>query len=388
MKKYFRHIAFFLLLSGCIRPFEFDVLTYKELVVVDAHLSDSLMVHSVNLSFTYPIDEDAANPILGATVFVLDDQGNQFDYSEGINGNYQSTLAYQAEVGRKYRLSINYGSKEYQSKWMELISSPPIDSVYYKFTEQPSEEFGRNLRGIQFFLDSHDDAGKSKYFRYEWEETYKIIVPYPSSYDYDISTRTWTYRDTPVGICYESGNSNQFILANSLGSTTNRITEMPIRYHDEYSQALRDRYYIHVRQYSFDSETYNYYRRLKENIEGGGSLFDKQQGSIIGNMEAIHDAAEPVLGYFEVAGISQHSIFVNKRDLPKAYPRSPYIYYCFNSLISTTPDSVHYYLTLGDKYQIVNLLLNPGQNQADIAPINCTDCSWYAPVQPPDFWKD
>jgi hypothetical protein len=44
---------------------------------------------------------------------------------------------------------------------------------------------------------------------------------------------------------------------------------------------------------------------VQENNEFAGSLFDKQKGSVYGNMMSLDDESIPVLGFFEVAGVSE-----------------------------------------------------------------------------------
>ena len=370
------------LLTGCILPFEYESLSYEKAIVVDGRFTNQKEYQQVSITYTYPINEQSTTPVTGASVQVTDNKGNSFDLVETSSGVYRTIDSIQGTPGNEYQLrfTLKDGSR-YESVPSTLLISPPIDSIYDRYAELPSELKNRNEGGIQFFVDVHDEANLAKYFRYEWEETYVIHVPYPSNFIYYSESNTWEPREVGVGTCYKTNYSNQLILGNSVGSKVNRLSEFPIRFVSGENESLRTRYSILVRQYVIDDNAYNYFRKLRESVESGGTLFDKQQGAVLGNIISTDHPEEQVLGYFEVAGVTERREFFKFLDLDIQLKRPSFIYSCFNTLIETTRDSVAFY------YEQGMLIVNDNNpDPIQMAPVNCSDCSWYASTNKPDFW--
>ena len=378
-------------LISCIKPFDYESVSYEKVIVVDGQFTDRKDLHKVSLHYTYPIHTKEPVPISGASMEIVDSQGNSFSLIETSSGIYRSMDSIAGTQGEEYQLRFSLSDgKSYESIPSKLFQSPPIDSIYDQYAELPSEIKNRNEGGIQFFLDVHDEANLAKYFRYEWEETYVIHVPYPSNVVYHEEDSTWEERIEPIGTCYQTNYSNQLILGNSIGSKTNRLSEFPIRFVSGENETLRSRYSILVRQYVLNDNAYNYYRKLRESIESGGTLFDKQQGAILGNIISKDSEQEPVLGYFEVSGITESRVFFNYLDLDQQLRRPKFIFPCLNATIETTRDSTIFYMEVYGGLLIVEdkQTMIPGELDIVLAPQGCSDCSWYATTVKPDFWKN
>jgi hypothetical protein len=79
-----------------------------------------------------------------------------------------------------------------------------------------------------------------------------------------------------------------------------------VRFVTDNERRLVFQYLLIVRQFAINQDAYVYYQSVQENNEFSGSLFDQQKGSIYGNVKSIDDKSLPVLGYFEVAGVSEN----------------------------------------------------------------------------------
>ncbi|MDH5397651.1 MAG: DUF4249 domain-containing protein [Cyclobacteriaceae bacterium] len=393
MRKTNKRILLFIaplwLLTSCVKPFDYESVSYEKLIVVDGSVTDVEKPHRVKLQYTYPINQNSIMPIQNATVWVQDGKGNRYPFMESEKGEYLSA-PFAGISGESYQLHFTTtDGKVYESSAVTLKKSPPIDSIYNRYAELPSDELHRNEGGLQFFIDTHDDKGEARHFRYEWEDTYLIRVPYPSNFHYYPENNTWEMREEQVGTCYTSSQSTRIILGNMQGKSQNRLAEVPIHFVSQENPTLRNRYTILIRQYSLDENTYNYYKKIKESIESGGSLFDKQQGSIPGNIERTDNPREPVLGYFEVAGITEMRTFFDyTRDLKDKLKKPVFPYYCRDQLILTTNDSVAYYYNQNRTLVVVNDLGMPFEPSMELAPRECADCSYYASTKKPDFWVD
>lgn len=373
--------------TGCTKPFDVESFSFNKVIVVDGLITDELSYNQVHLSYTYPIGQKGNSPLSGAEVWVESEDGSMLDFEELTPGTYQSVSQFAAETGKYYQLffTTNEGLT-YQSDKSTAIKSPPIDSIYNKYVQIALEDSESNDAGIQFFIDTHDDSGTAKYFRYEWEEYYKIVTPNTSPYDFDFAEGLYFSRDTLLNVCYTGNNSIDLEIGTSSGSSENRLAEFPIRFVSEEVDVLRNRYTLNVKQFAISESTYTFYRKLKESNESGGSLFDKQQGTITGNVTSVDNPGETVLGQFEVSGVSSLRQFFNFSDLARGFPLPSYRYYCGGNLaVTTTIDSIAFYLQTLSGYQIINVDAVPGP-PAVLFPGTCTDCSWFASLEAPDFW--
>jgi hypothetical protein len=374
---------------SCVLPYELEVSPYDRVIVVDGVVTTEMDNHSVKLSYTYTIDSYEPLALSGAQVWIEDDMGEIYDFTEMTAGEYKSNLQFAADTDIGYQLffATDNGS-QYSSTIIKPILSPPIKQIYNKYAEIIPINSTTKVGGIQFFLDSDDPTGNAKYFRYEWEETYKIITPFISNYYYDTIADEIIYRDIPISICYLSDSSSSIQVATTAESSQNIITEFPIRFVSGETDLLKNRYSIQVKQYAIDNETYTYYRKLID-TEGKGSLFDEQQGTILGNISSMDNPRETVLGNFEVSGVSSKRVFFNYTDLDHAlrYPR--YRYNCSNNdIVGTTLDSAGYFFDLPfNNLLIINASIN-NDPQVIMGPEKCTDCTWFAPNLKPEFWID
>jgi hypothetical protein len=387
MRFFILYGGFFFFLS-CVEPYDFKVPdTNQRLVVVDGLLTDKPMTHLVRLSYTYPLDTFYFNPVGGANVSILRDDLQETDFMETKVGEYTSPSTFFGMPGRSYKLRIRLNDgAEYESEFVEMVASPPIDSIYGRYEELLLNDENRTIKGIQFYIDTHDESNDSRFFRFEWSETYKINVPLPSAYVYDFELDTVLLREEMVGECYRSFEPNELIIGTSIDDQLSRLSEQPIRLVDQNSQRLRTRYSIKVRQLAITKNAYNYYRQLKENNESGGSLFDQQQGTVYGNVKRIGNQSETVLGYFEVAGETELRSFFTPYQFDDPFNTPLFLVPCFSETISSSYDSLALNLTLDPTLQIHTI--NTMTGRYILADRLCTDCSWYATTVKPEFWED
>lgn len=387
------YTLFYLICCGavvisCVKPYDAESFDFESAIVVDGLITDELKVHQVKLNYTYPIGTSEDRPMTGATVWVTDEE-NQIDFVEQSPGVYSSEVPFSASELKSYQLFFTtQEGEEFLSSPSSLIKSPPIDSIYDRYAELALDGASSNLGGIQFFLDTHDPSDNAKYFRYEWEDQYRILTPLTSSFIYDRTTATYSPRDKLLNVCYAGNVSKSLLIGSTVGNVSDRLVEFPIRFVGGDTDVLRSKYTILVKQYAISESAYSYYRKLKESIEGGGSLFDKQQGSIVGNITAKNDLNQTVLGYFEVSGVNSLRAYFASYELDSQFSLPRFRYVCSGEgMVNTTEDSVVFYMTANPGLQIVdvNLLSDP---QATMGPGYCMDCSLYASPVKPDYWID
>ena len=372
-------------LNACIKSFDYQPDIYEQILVVEGNITDEEEAHQVILSYTRPVDNTSTSTqIEDATVYVQLGSGQQEKYSHRESGIYVPDENFKAVEGETYQLVIELADRSIvTSDVVGLIPSPPMDSIYGREIVNPSEELNRNEVGAQFFIDSKDPSGKAKYFRYEWDATYVIQVPYTSYYELEGPNNGIVERDENVGTCYINDTSSQLIIATSTTNATNRLAEAPIHFVSSETDQLRTRYSIKVRQFAIDERAFLYYKKLKEANESAGSLFDVQQGSVIGNLAYSENSKIPVLGYFEVAGVSELRRYFRVKDIPDfKLPSFRFPCSAFDIIVSPI-DSVAIYLDGSDL-----LIHNIGELPIEYLLVKrgCASCTWYASNEKPEWW--
>ena len=390
------------LATGCVEEFETDSIEYERLMVVDANISDQPKAHKVRLTYTEPIDteiDEASNTISGATVWVEDDQGNRIDFTEQEAGSYFSPDNFAGTPGRSYALFITTSDgNNYQSTFQELVASPEITDIYNRYTVELGDGEATSDPGVQFFIDVENANQGSQFYRYEWLDTHQIIVPYPKEVDVIHNERG--YQIVPfngdVEECYRETRFSELILATSSNNASGQLVEIPIKFSSANDFDLTTKYAIEITQRSISPEAYSYYRKIELFNESNGSLFDKQQGLIVGNIRSMDDSDERVLGYFEVSGASSKRVFLELTDLDPAI--SEHIFrVCKKYGVTAFDGSIEDFYEGVDVQEELRGSVLPKRAQMTVFKIGytgdkffahrlCIDCTRRGSLGKPDYW--
>ncbi|WP_339694223.1 DUF4249 domain-containing protein [uncultured Roseivirga sp.] len=388
--------------SGCAVELDKGFLSYEKLVVVDGILTDENKTQEIKLSYSTPINEpDIKAPISGAQVWIEVDNGEIIDFEEDREGVYLSLEPYQAIAGASYKLifvlDAGNGSR-YESSY-ELMSKPTsIEEIGQRYANLPSSTLGGNISGLWIFIDTGELSSDPSFFRYEWNETHQIVAPYPTKYYWKRGAKSNDRVPVP-DTCYRENFSNSLILSNTSGISGNRAFDVPLRFLPVDNLDLTNRYSIEVTQYSINDKSYAYYNKLREFNESSGSLFDKQQGIVLGNLSSVSDENEIVLGYFEVSSVTRFRKFYNIDEFGVEVTSqiSGFSQQCKASdFISTTLDSLSFYnpddpieKRRNAPYRIYLWEPSPspyGTSYLRLAA--CVSCTRYGKLEKPTYWID
>ena len=372
-----------LLLTACIEKFEPEAAGFKSLLVVEGTITDQDEPYTIKLSQTQPLGANGSIPETSATVFVLNEEDQGFLFSEITPGIYQSDPEeFTGTYGASYRLYVTRaGGARYMSAPVVLKSNPGIERLHYERQVRLTDS-GDSLDGIKVLVDAFDATGQTKYYRYEWEETYEINPLYPTCCTFDATQNPqYIFRDPKMKVCYTTQGSAAILLANTLGLAEDRVSSQEMTYVSTTGYRLRGLYSLLVRQYVLSQEGYRYWSELQKSSESLGTLFDPLPYELTGNVKNLEDANEPVLGYFDASAVVEKRLFVGRDDLTELrYPRDP----CLGTLIGAggPEGDLSRLLELG--FQIVS---PPGwDTPALLAPGTCTDCRRYGTLEKPVFW--
>lgn len=388
-------------MQSCTEEFVPETKTFEDLLVVEATITNEFKTQEVKISRTYTFEEDRPELVVNAIVFVSDNTGKKylFQYNEE-KGLYTSISKFQAKQGNKYTLNITTNNGTTFTSSPEPL--PPINQVSVNFEKK--EINGKY--GVQIMANNYDPTNSSHYYRYEYQETYKVISPYwgpykailvpvPTSISLSGYTIDYELRDEQqTKVCYVTKNSKDIKLAKTTEKTEDRITNFPIRFISSDNYILTYKYSILVKQYVENYESYIFHRTLKKISGSDGSVLSPNQpGFLKGNLSAEDNPDKKIIGYFSVASVSSKRIFLD--DHSALFPNQPipdFFTACRVIKLNNTPPTAvntrvpQYYQLMGYIKNEEMFLYRPEGNIFWMVPPPCTDCTTYASNEKPEFW--
>lgn len=377
----------FALLSSCTEQYVYQSQDFEDAMSVEATLTDELKFQEINISRTRLVNDTVKKPETGANVTVVDNDGNVFHFDEK-DGKYISANQFKAEPNKSYQLKITTSSGKSYS------SSPEVLPTQNTIDLETATAYKDGIRGVQVSVKSFDPANTSKYYRYEYEESYKIITPYNIVTRVQLVKKTdysYSFEKVPAEpntqVCYTTKHSTGIRQTSTVDLTEDRV-KYPVRFIADTDYMLTNRYSILVSQYTQNQSAYDYYYKSKKMIDSGELLSPNQPGYIVGNIKSTTDLHEKVVGYFEVASVSKKRIFFNFQDF---FPLEKPVKY-----FQTCDPTVY---SFGDIEQQNYLLLKTHVYLADgpggIIPTSflmvekkCGDCTTFSSNVIPSFWEN
>jgi hypothetical protein len=274
----------------------------RELLVVEGLLTDRPETNTIRLTKSLPLNKKATiRPVPGCIVSITDDLDNSWRLKEKGNGYYiTDSLLFKGVIGRTYKLQIQSNGKlannySYESLPMKLKPVPSIDNLYWeKILIEAGNKEHPPREGCKIYLDAHDDSQECKFFRWDFTETWEIVLPFI----------------VPNQICWATNNSSSILIKNTSLLSESSISRFPVNFVSNATDRLKEKYSIIVNQYSINEEEYEYWDKMQRLTEDTGTLYDVIPFSVTGNIYCVEDPNEKVLGYFSVSAKATRRIFI------------------------------------------------------------------------------
>ncbi len=380
-------------LFGCRKPYNPPAITNNNnFLVVEGIINAGQDSTIIKLSRTVQLSSESVNnPELHATVTVLSDANVGYALTETGNGNY-AAAGLNLNAANKYCLKIvSSNGKVYQSDFLPVKNSPPIDSVYYVIKSD----------GVQINLTTHDPANKTTYYRWSYNETY-IIHPDSESYvvlkttPFDtVVARTDTNQ---VYTCWRTDTASSIMLGSTARLSQDVIEQNQMTLIPYNSEKIAFRYSILVKQYALSPDAFNYYTQLKKNTEQLGSIFDAQPTQLPSNIHCITTPSEPVIGYLSVGANAEKRIFIDNRPLPTTrYQPVLSVDGCFIGVyyfkrkigFDTYVNDIPIWIYSGKQFPLTVIQPRGSPILGYLATDQiCADCTLRGTNKRPSFWKD
>jgi hypothetical protein len=385
-----------LLFSSCTEQYVLQSNTFEDILVVNGIITNELRFQEIKLTRTYRLEEDKPAFEKGANVYVTDSDNTVYEFDEDVD-SYVSKSEFKALPGKTYQLNIiTKDGKSYSSTPETLTTESEVHIT-------PTVQTTNGEKGVQIDVSSFDPNNKSKFYRFEYEETYKVVAPQWSPDNFILAPYLTNGnpdflvvpRIGETRICYTTKKTDDIILKNNAGLSEDRIN-FPIRFISIKDPILGERYSIVVRQYVQNLASYTYYKTLKDLSISKSILSQTQTGFNYGNLTSNDNTKEKIVGYFEVSSVSSERIFFKFRDIfPLETNLPPYFtdcvfesnLYCFKAKgcggenIVSHINSVNFafYMKVGKKNQLPSYIFVTAA---------CGDCTKISSNIKPLFWID
>jgi hypothetical protein len=327
---------------------------------------------TITLRRTVPLKDTARlKAEIAAEVTIVGEDNSTYLVKEKGSGMYISD-SLNLRVNQKYRVHIKTRSGgDYLSENVEVMQTPSIDSVNWKVEND----------GVRFYVNTHGDQNNSRYYKWDYEETWEIHSSYENYFEYKKPVVIPRKQEevSKLFYCWAFQNSSSILIGSTAQLTNNVISLAPVNFISLKSEKFSVRYSILIKQYSLDRKGYDFFQAIKSNTESLGSIFDAQPSEITGNISCVSNPAEKVIGYIAASTVDQKRIFILSSDVPGKYATD-----C--PTVEVPLDSLAYYFEIGG--------LRPYNSISMGGPItgyyssypSCIDCTLRGTNVKPSFW--
>ncbi|RAK67045.1 DUF4249 domain-containing protein [Hymenobacter edaphi] len=294
--------------AGCVESYKPEAISKPvNYLVVDGFINTN-GVTSIRLSRTTALDSNKPVPAeTRATVTIEEEGGARYPLTEGAAGTYTSANL-RLGAGRRVRLYIKTaGPREYASDYTTAKQTPPIDSVTWR----------ADARGLQLYVNAHDATDQTRFYRWDYEETWEFTSARPALYEY--RNNRLDVRTSDIYRCWRTEKATAMQLGNTKRLAHDVLREAPLLLLGPSEERLRYRYSILVRQYAQTEEESTYWELLNKNTEQLGTVFGPMPSQLTGNVRCLSNAEEPVIGFVGAQSVTEKRIFVARNQLPQGW---------------------------------------------------------------------
>ena len=289
----------------------------------------------------------------------------------------------------KYRLRIVTGGATYLSDFVPVKESPPIDSLSYTTP----------ATGLRIAINTHDATGKTRYYRWEYDETWKFHSGFSSNWAVSGSKIVLRDQQTQnIYFCWGKNNSADIVLNSTAKLTNDVVFDFPIDMVPVGSKKISLGYSILVKQYALTEEAFNFWQNLKKNTEQLGSIFDAQPSQIQGNIHNVNDRSEPVFGYISAGTVQQKRLTTLYTDWPPSWSQgNPDYKNCIMDTVYKAQYIAKFFSPAADEIPIEPYIILPPFGMPWIPPDTigysssikpCVDCTVFGSNKKPSFWPN
>jgi hypothetical protein len=325
MRPYICFFSFILILClSCSKVYDPSVDANQDALVVEGLITDQAAAYQIRLSKAIPYDSSGTSYVTHATVWVIDDNGVQYNFSESGNGIYASNPAELVGTpGKSYTLHIKTKDGNiYESSPQLLLPNDFTDNVYAEFATKEilvEDYYGgtskQNIAGVDILVDIKNNTDSLSRFRFKsiltTELTYSVYVSPETTYYY-YCWRTAGLDDLVNLTGEKYGTSSKDITKHTACFIPSYNTySVYDTIHDTTVTAYVNNRILKLTRYTLNDETYQYYKNINTLLSAEGKLFDPIAAQFKGNISCISDPKKLALGLFEASAINTSTYYIH-----------------------------------------------------------------------------
>lgn len=295
-----------------VSPYRSPVTGY---LVVEGYISGN-STSQFSLTRTIPLPGDSTLPREdGATVLIQGSDNSSYPLT-GLGGGLYNTIdTLTLNPQLEYRLSIKTaGGDQYLSDFVPFKPTPAIDSINW---------VQNGDRSIQIYANTHDPTNNTRYYQWNFDQTYEYHSAEASDYYWDKDTTPPNVVLRPaadqVYRCWQSASSTNILIGTSIKLASDVIYEASVKTIPPDDVQTSVLYSILVRQYALTADGYNFLSLMQQNTESLGSIFDAQPSQLTGNIHSITHPAEQVIGYVSAGTVQSMRMYIYRSQILNAY---------------------------------------------------------------------
>ncbi|HYK77529.1 MAG TPA: DUF4249 domain-containing protein [Daejeonella sp.] len=376
--KFFRLFVLSLFIfSACKEPYDPAIGDMKSnFLVVEGLINSGPGTTSFTLSRTVGLASKINSaPELRAKVSIEAQNGSSIVLTERGKGVYSASHS-ALNIQQKYRLKIlTSEGKEYLSDYVNVQLAPEMDKV----------EWDKVNQGVELYVSTHDATNNTRYYRWEYEETWQFNPPYYINLEYKNGAVIDADPSINMYNCWKTEKSTKLLLGSSARLEQDVIHKSPLLFIEPNSEKLGIKYSILVKQHALSKEAFNYWNSMQKISEQMGTIYDPQPSQIRGNIRCVIDPSEPVVGFVSASSVKEKRIFISQREqLPEwrtplnrceeleVFLKDLQFYFSNNTFLPLTP----FYDPTGER--IIGYIG---------VPMICGDCRLRGTNVKPSFWE-
>ena len=255
-------------------------------------------------------------PIRGATVSVIDNEGREGRYFENEEGLYRLDSTYIGSPGRTYQIRVALPTGEiYESipDTMPEISSKDSLNFELQEIEEVSDQGASITRYVvSIYADTEIfDPRPDLFIKWDVEEVYNFEQAVLPRHNFPFYVRM---------TCYITNELEQQRVMLYDGSELRAETIRGQRITDRtIDDDFRGVHYFNLIQQNLSSRAHSWWSALDKNVNRVGSIFDEPPGILPTNLYNVNDPEEQVLGFYQVVSTDTAHLKITNRIIDQFF---------------------------------------------------------------------
>ncbi len=295
-------VGILVIIASCVEPYELsDQAATKQKIVIESSVNNQNQPYTTIISQTKSLDQSfGMDRVKNAEVYFENELGEKY-YTEEIQpGRYVTdSTKFRGEIGMSYKLVIVLtNGTTFESDHQKILPPDPIRDLSNELTEV----VGVDSEGMAVNLVTRiPTTSLSKYHRYSYSADFALETPLQGQ-------DTCYFADKPEPDdpeyppdtlrCFaKEGFDTPLNIYSTEGLDAGQTIEQDI-YTFYYNFKFSIAYNMLLEKQTIDKSAYDYLKKIKEQQENEGSIFDTPPTQILGNIHNKTDSDNPPLGFF------------------------------------------------------------------------------------------